>query len=151
MPELSVRRKYDTSVDFDAYRTYRAAHNCPSPVANGLPSPAATAPFFNDPTAPSHNALEPTAGTRSAPSSGAPETAGGVLPAPANPAEPPAPYPTTFAHIVELITSGQPIPGIMEIPNTVLEGQGTQPEKARRKKPWEKDQGTEGTQTAASS
>lgn len=68
------------------------------------------------------------------------------MPTPSNPSEPPAPYPTSFAHIVELITSGQPVPGIKDIPSTVLEGQGTQPEKARRKKPWEKDE----TQTAVS-
>jgi hypothetical protein len=63
-----------------------------------------------------------------------------ALSAPANPAEPPAPYPTSFAHIVELITTGQPIPGIKDIPDTVLAGQGTQSEKPRRKKPWEKDE-----------
>ncbi|KAF1917798.1 hypothetical protein BDU57DRAFT_537447 [Ampelomyces quisqualis] len=55
---------------------------------------------------------------------------------------PPAPYPTSFAHVVELITSGQPVPGIKEIPPTVLQGQGTEPGKARRKKPWEKDEST---------
>ena len=64
------------------------------------------------------------------------------MPASANANEPPAPYPTSFAHIVELITSGKPVPGIKEIPPTVLEGQGTQPVKARRKKPWEKDEST---------
>ena len=63
-----------------------------------------------------------------------------MLPAPKNLNEPPAPYPTSFAHIVELITSGQPIPGIKEIPSTVLEGQGTQAEKPKRRKPWEKDE-----------
>jgi hypothetical protein len=41
---------------------------------------------------------------------------------------------------VELITSGQPVPGIKEIPPTVLEGQGTEPTKPRRKKPWEKEE-----------
>jgi len=53
-------------------------------------------------------------------------------------AEPPAPYPLSFNHIVELITTGQPIPGIKDIPNTVLEGQASQPVQAKRKKPWEK-------------
>ncbi|KAI5291358.1 hypothetical protein KEM54_005211, partial [Ascosphaera aggregata] len=33
------------------------------------------------------------------------------------PQEPPA-YPSSFAHIVELITTGQPVPGIQEIPST---------------------------------
>ncbi|KAF1811020.1 hypothetical protein P152DRAFT_508324 [Eremomyces bilateralis CBS 781.70] len=50
-----------------------------------------------------------------------------------------APYPTSFSDIVELITSGKPIPGIKDIPDTILEGQGTQPSANRRKKPWEKD------------
>jgi hypothetical protein len=76
-------------------------------------------------------------------------TAAGLLPVePADASEPPAPYPTSFAHIVELITSGQPVPGIKEIPNTVLEGQGTESVKARRKKPWEKDE-AEGTAQAS--
>jgi hypothetical protein len=50
------------------------------------------------------------------------------------------PYPSSFAHIVELVTTGQPIPGIMEIPDTVLAGQGAEPAKPKRKKPWEKDE-----------
>lgn len=48
-------------------------------------------------------------------------------------------YPSSFAHIVELITTGQPIPGIQEIPDTVLEGHDLASEKPRRRKPWEKD------------
>ena len=48
-------------------------------------------------------------------------------------------YPTSFAHIVELITTGQPIPGIQEIPDTVLEGHDISSERPRRRKPWEKD------------
>jgi hypothetical protein len=65
---------------------------------------------------------------------------GGLMPPPTTASEPPAPYPTSFAHIVELITSGKPVPGIKEIPPTVLEGQGTEPSKPKRKKPWEKDE-----------
>lgn len=45
----------------------------------------------------------------------------------------------SYQEIVELIQSGKPVPGIKEIPNTILEGQGTQSTKPRRKKPWEKD------------
>jgi len=52
-------------------------------------------------------------------------------------AQPPAPYPTSFSQIVALITEGQSIPGIKEVPDTVLEGQASQPNTARRKKPWE--------------
>lgn len=43
----------------------------------------------------------------------------------------------TFDHIVELITTGQPIPGIKSIPDTVLEGQSSESTKAKRRKPWE--------------
>ncbi|EKV13040.1 Putative MYB DNA-binding domain protein [Penicillium digitatum] len=49
-------------------------------------------------------------------------------------------YPSSFAHIVELITTGQPIPGIQDIPDTVLSGHDVSSEKPRRRKPWEKDQ-----------
>ena len=48
-------------------------------------------------------------------------------------------YPSSFAHIVELITTGQPIPGIQEIPDTVLTGHDLASEKPRRRKPWEKE------------
>jgi hypothetical protein len=47
-------------------------------------------------------------------------------------------YPTSFAHIVDLITTGQPVPGIQQIPDTLLTGQGTPSVKPRRLKPWEK-------------
>ena len=49
-----------------------------------------------------------------------------------------APYPTSFAQIVEMITTGKPIPGIKEIPDTVLSGQGTESKHEKRKKPWER-------------
>ncbi|KAL4959892.1 DUF5572 domain-containing protein [Aspergillus stella-maris] len=48
-------------------------------------------------------------------------------------------YPTSFAHIVELITTGQPVPGIQEIPDTLLMGQGAASAKPRRLKPWERE------------
>ena len=51
--------------------------------------------------------------------------------------EPPAPYPTSFEQIVELISTGQPIPGIKEVPDTVLEGQASETKVGRRRKPWE--------------
>ncbi|KAF2792013.1 hypothetical protein K505DRAFT_279594 [Melanomma pulvis-pyrius CBS 109.77] len=107
-------RKYSINIDFDAYKAYRNARGRPAIVPNGV---------------------QPSAVPASA------EPAGGILPVPSSsPSEPPAPYPTSFAHIVELVTTGQPIPGIKEIPSTVLTGQGTQPVQTRRKKPWEKDE-----------
>ena len=50
---------------------------------------------------------------------------------------PPAPYPLSFDHIVELITSGHPVPGVKEIPNTVLDGQASKAIRSKRRKPWE--------------
>ena len=47
--------------------------------------------------------------------------------------------PTRFDEIVALITSGKPIPGIRDIPPTVLPDQSTKPTASRRRKPWEKD------------
>lgn len=38
-----------------------------------------------------------------------------------------------------LITAGKPIPGIREIPPTVLEDQATKPAASKRRKPWEKE------------
>lgn len=45
---------------------------------------------------------------------------------------------------MELIQSGAPIPGIREIPDTVLVGRESKAEKGRRRKPWEKEEDEEG-------
>ncbi|KAF2471442.1 uncharacterized protein BDR25DRAFT_261000 [Lindgomyces ingoldianus] len=106
-------RKYNVNLDFDAYKAYRTSR--PSrPIA-------------------------PPNGVQAASASASAEAPGSVLPASStNPNDPPAPYPVSFAHIVELVTTGQPIPGIKEIPNTILTGQGTEAVKEKRKKPWER-------------
>lgn len=52
-------------------------------------------------------------------------------------ADPNPSFPTSFADVVALINSGAPIPGIMDIPDTVLTDKATQPAASRRKKPWE--------------
>jgi hypothetical protein len=44
-----------------------------------------------------------------------------------------------YAELVEMIQTGKPVPGIKDIPDTVLSGQGTQSVAAKRRKPWEKD------------
>lgn len=48
-----------------------------------------------------------------------------------------APKPASFAEICEMIAEGKPIPGIKDIPDTVLEGQASQSQAESRKKPWE--------------
>ena len=110
-------------IDFNAYQTWRSRQ--PSSLANGVSVTAsASAPPIVSNSPPrlestSRHGMDSTAGD----------------------SEPPAPYPTSFSQIVELITSGEPIPGIKEVPDTVLEGQASQPTTAERKKPWEKDAG----------
>ncbi|KAK5002958.1 hypothetical protein LTR16_006563 [Cryomyces antarcticus] len=128
--------KFNVPVDFDQYKSWRQQNASPAPNGTGglltrsppLPEPSgsstATAPNVPS-TAPSNAITE----TGASPAAGSAEQ---------------APYPTSFAHIVDLITTGQPIPGIKEIPPTILEGQGTQSSTSRRKKPWEKDEQTEG-------
>jgi hypothetical protein len=59
---------------------------------------------------------------------------------PSPPADQNPPYPTPFAEIVALITSGKPIPGIKDIAPTVLSDQATKPVANKRRKPWEKDE-----------
>ncbi|OAL37886.1 hypothetical protein AYO20_02719 [Fonsecaea nubica] len=57
------------------------------------------------------------------------------------------PYPTSFAAIVDLITRNIPVPGIEEIPPTVLEPGSSKIDKTpRRRKPWEKDADTSGSE-----
>lgn len=54
---------------------------------------------------------------------------------------PAPPYPTSFADIVDLITQNKPVPGIEDIPDTVLEpGSSKVDNTVRRKKPWEQDE-----------
>ena len=50
-----------------------------------------------------------------------------------------APKPASFAEICEMIAEGKPIPGIKEIPDTILEGQASEKVVDTRKKPWEKE------------
>lgn len=47
------------------------------------------------------------------------------------------PYSSNYQHIVDMIVSGKPVPGIKEIPDTVLSEQSSVPQAQQRKKPWE--------------
>ncbi|KAF5587188.1 hypothetical protein FPANT_6987 [Fusarium pseudoanthophilum] len=50
-------------------------------------------------------------------------------------------YPTGFAEMIQLIQEGKPVPGIRQIPNTVVRDPAVKPVGARAvpRKPWEKD------------
>jgi hypothetical protein len=61
-----------------------------------------------------------------------------TTPLPSDPPPPEPKYPTTFSHIVDLITRNQPIPGIETIPDIVLGTELSAPNTVpARKKPWE--------------
>ena len=107
-------RKKNTSVDFDSYTAWRAQRTV-APATNdsiavqALPSQELTSTFQPNNT----------------------------LPAQESGQEPAAPYPTSFNQIIDLITKGDPIPGIKDVPDTLLTGQESVPTTAKRKKPWE--------------
>lgn len=61
-----------------------------------------------------------------------------------------APRPASFAEICDMIAEGKPIPGIKDIPDTVLEGQASESQAGRRRKPWERAQEPQGTQSKPS-
>ena len=104
-------RKYDTLVDFAAYQSWRSKNLS----LHG----------------------EPQSGSlQGQPNSGSARTEG-VGSSSMGAPEPSPPYPMTFNHIVELITNGEPVPGIKSISDKVLEGQASESTKVRRKKPWE--------------
>ncbi|KAB8342901.1 hypothetical protein FH972_022498 [Carpinus fangiana] len=63
--------------------------------------------------------------------------AGGVPSEPPHSDEPEAKS-LSFAEVMELVQSGQSIPGVKDIPDTVLEGAGTESSNPGRQKPWEK-------------
>ncbi|ORZ00832.1 hypothetical protein BCR43DRAFT_485874 [Syncephalastrum racemosum] len=46
----------------------------------------------------------------------------------------------TFQELVEMIESGQEIPGIKQIPNKINEGAPSEPKMSARRKPWEQQQ-----------
>lgn len=52
-----------------------------------------------------------------------------------------APYSSNYQNLVDLIVSGKPVPGIKQIPDTVLSDQGSKLEAKSRVKPWEKQNG----------
>jgi hypothetical protein len=103
-------RKAGTPVDFDGYKQWREQNSGPDTGAEAAPIDAIAR-------------------------NGHPSLANGnvstVVPEP--------PKPATFAEICDMIAEGKPIPGIKDIPDTVLEGQASESQASRRKKPWEKD------------
>lgn len=110
-------RKHNIQIDFAAYRDWHAEQTLSNPITYETPQ--------NLPTSSTEPSIVSTEKSPTVTASTAPDGEA-------------APYPLSFNHIVELITAGQPIPGIKDVPDTVLEGQASQATKPKRKKPWEK-------------
>jgi hypothetical protein len=126
--------KYNVSIDFDAYQEWRTCHPLVSQPVNDYFDRASTRtssePVQNNETSFQHG---------SANDASIPGTTVEAVTAEAR-------YPTSFSHIVELITSGQPVPGIKDVPDTLLSGQDSPAATARRKKPWEGESRDSGMQ-----
>lgn len=116
-------RKYNVAVDFDGYKIWRAQQRTEQHVNGDPPDLTSTARSLGDPQ------VSSSAVVNDSTSSGDPLSF----------SEQSAPYPTSFSQIIDLITNGQPIPGLKEVPDTLLTGQGSQPTTVKRKKPWERD------------
>lgn len=118
-------RKFDKAVDFDAYKSYLQAQQ-QSQASSKLPVKhdqinSRSNPFSEPTSLPAWTALAATD------------------PAPVTASQVPEGPKLNYQEIVDLIQSGKPIPGIKDIPDTVLAGQGTSATQIRRAKPWEKE------------
>ncbi|KAL8732552.1 MAG: hypothetical protein Q9181_003923 [Wetmoreana brouardii] len=112
-------RKQNITVDFEAYKAWRLEQNLPPVTADSFPVPDPSPISDSRP-----NGIS--SGTEAKPLD--------------NSAQPAAPYPSSFSQIVDLITKGEPILGIKEVPAILLTGQESAATTAKRKKPWERDE-----------
>lgn len=116
-------RKSGTPVDFDGYKQWVESLRNGTTPTNGT-SASATAPVIEP------SVSQPEQSNQAGGEGGDVGGMGGM----AN-----APYSASFAEICDMIAEGKPIPGIKDIPDTILEGQASESQTERRKKPWEKD------------
>lgn len=125
-------RQNSVSVEPTAYAAWRGEQD-PHNLSELLPDPPTQPPVSTSngdlPVVP-HSDVNVTANTGIGEHS-APGTQASIT-------EEEVPQPASFADIVALIQSGQPIPGIRDIPDTVLTGQGSESTQAPRRKPWER-------------
>ena len=110
-----ISSKNNTSIDFNAYQSWRSQKS--SSYAKGISVITSTSNDTPRLVSASHNGIDTNLES----------------------IESAAPYPISFSQVVDLVTSGGPIPGIKEVPDTVLEGQASLPTTVKRRKPWEKD------------
>ena len=115
--------KNNVTLDFDAYRDWRAQNH--------------RLQVTSDPYTQEHP-VQSLAGRNPADNVFLPTGENATNVAVPQPGDQPAPYPISFNQIVDLITTGQTVPGIKDVPDTVLAGQESRPSTAKRMKPWEK-------------
>ena len=125
--DLTISRKLGTKIDFEGYLWWRAQLG--STNANGITT---TGQLSNQPETSSEVPQQSDVHAAAVSPHGN------------------APTPASFAEICQLIAEGKPIPGIKEIPDTILEGQATESVATKRRKPWEKDTISTTEPTAAS-
>jgi hypothetical protein len=125
--------KNDVSIDFDAYQEWRSYHPASTQTVIDISTPTPTP----TPTTISTSFTLSQDNGNSFPHGSDNETS---MPRTSiEPVAAEARYPSSFGHIVELITSGQPVPGIKDVPDTLLSGRDSQAATAKRKKPWEQE------------
>lgn len=112
-------RKANLPIDFSAYQTWRSQSSSSRPNGMSVLAPASA----------------PSSVSRSPPNLDSTSRNGRDTASRGDEAT--APYPKSFSEIVQLITSGDPILGIKDVPDTVLQGQASRPIKSKRRKPWE--------------
>lgn len=113
-------RKRDVPIDFHSYVLWRSERSLP-PVTAGFQDTIASEA--------QSNGMHADSGMDEISTAKQPEEQ-----------QPQAPYPPSFSQIVDLITKGEPIPGIKEVPDTLLTGQESVANTAKRRKPWEREE-----------
>lgn len=119
--------KNNVSIDFDAYQEWRKRRLSSSQPVNDSCDPAAG---YSPSTVRQNDESSYQNGSSNEASIPDASTDTGPVAAEAR-------YPTSFSHIVELITSGRPVPGIKDVPDTILSGRESPAVIVKRKKPWE--------------
>ncbi|KAI9647224.1 hypothetical protein NHQ30_003607 [Ciborinia camelliae] len=115
-----LSRKNKVDINFDGYKAYLSAQSSAPSSTEASTANVAPSNSTPSPNVPLHHEND-------------------LPPASTAVDQKTAPYPPSFVEIVALIKAGAPIPGIRDIPDTVLTDQGTKPVARKRRKPWEKD------------
>ncbi|KAF8853520.1 hypothetical protein BDZ45DRAFT_677631 [Acephala macrosclerotiorum] len=147
-----LSRKRSIPIDFNSYKTYLLSKSeSTSQATSQLTSESTSQPEPTTTTSPPTNPIDDPSSTipdwqlayAGAPPPPPPPYSTTLPSSHATTSEPinsvGAPYPKSFADIVELITSGKPIPGIKDIPEGVRPEQASIPVLPKRRKPWERD------------